>query len=334
MPTAEGFYSFTENRYIYQYRDHLGNARVSFSKNSEGVLEVTDTNNYYPFGLNHIEGMLSSSNFGGYYSYKYNGKELQETGMYDYGARMYMADIGRWGVVDPLAEQYRRWSPYNYAVNNPIRFIDPDGRGVNDIIITGSAGAIEKYKNEISKGTGGFYIANVDSSGKVSLVSTGIGSLGIEMTAEQKAFYQEYSNVVNSSDVVKQEVVENDVNTVVDSWVTNKIDIADIAEFDKAGNGGATSAGALIHSTVEQHEKAKLSLNAGDLGKTSGGVAVDYEASHNIAKGAENKVNGNTRIENTTGGADRFIDSKNAVTEQTLTTTATGGINVNKKPIP
>ncbi|WP_223607428.1 DUF6443 domain-containing protein [Chryseobacterium sp. OSA05B] len=132
VPTAEGFYSFTENRYIYQYRDHLGNARVSFAKNSEGAVEVTDTNNYYPFGLNHIEGMLSSSNFGGYYSYKYNGKELQETGMYDYGARFYMPDIGRWGVVDPLAELYRRWSPYNYAVNNPIRFIDPDGRFIID----------------------------------------------------------------------------------------------------------------------------------------------------------------------------------------------------------
>jgi len=128
VPTAEGFYSFTENRYIYQYRDHLGNARVSFAKNSEGVLEVTDTNNYYPFGLNHIEGMLSSSNFGGYYSYKYNGKELQETGMYDYGARFYMADIGRWGVADELAEKSRRFSPYTYALDNPIMFVDPDGR--------------------------------------------------------------------------------------------------------------------------------------------------------------------------------------------------------------
>lgn len=57
--------------------------------------------------------------------------------MYDYGARMLMPDIARWMSPDPLSEEYRRWSPYNYAVSNPLRFTDPDGNAPEDVIEEG-----------------------------------------------------------------------------------------------------------------------------------------------------------------------------------------------------
>jgi RHS repeat-associated protein len=105
----------------------LGNVRLSYFKNANGSAEVLEKNDYYPFGLKHNANVISFGDSS--YSYQYNGKEYQkETGWSDYGARMYMPDIARWGVIDPLAETSRRFNPYNYAYNNPISFIDPDGR--------------------------------------------------------------------------------------------------------------------------------------------------------------------------------------------------------------
>ncbi|AZA80831.1 sugar-binding protein [Chryseobacterium lactis] len=134
--TSEGFYDYNKNQYIYQYKDHLGNVRVSFARNSAGVLEIVDNNDYYPFGMNHLKTGNSFFGQSSFKNYKFGGKELQETGFYDFGARLYMNDVVRWGVIDPLAETTRRWSPFAYAFNNPLRYIDPDGRSNNDWVRT------------------------------------------------------------------------------------------------------------------------------------------------------------------------------------------------------
>jgi len=127
----------------YELSNHLGNVLVTVSDRKKGVdddqdgavdfyeAEVLSASDYYPFGF----GMPGRSYDQGKYRFGFNGKEHDdelkgEGNSYDFGARIYDPRIARWLSVDPLFESYPYASPYVFALNSPVKFIDPDGQYV------------------------------------------------------------------------------------------------------------------------------------------------------------------------------------------------------------
>ena len=140
MLTEEGRVMVNTNgTYSYQYflKDHLGNTRITFKTDGEVIQEDA----YYPFGMN-MAGLSYQNGINSTNQYLYNGKELQEDfglGWYDYGFRYYDAGLARFISCDLLNETYPSHGTYNYAANNPLRFIDIKGLNPDDVIKTATS---------------------------------------------------------------------------------------------------------------------------------------------------------------------------------------------------
>jgi RHS repeat-associated protein len=187
--TADNNSAYAARQYadIYYYHsDHLGTG--TFLSDFDG--------NPYQFFLNlpFGETMAEQHSYSGDYTnrYKFNGKELdEETGFYYYGARYYNPKFSIWLSTDPLAEKFPSHSPYSFCFNNPLRFVDPDGRAPSDWIKNNKTGKIE-WRNEVTsiantpKGYGWIgkddnsIILNLFGTNSSSDYSTNIGSIGFE----------------------------------------------------------------------------------------------------------------------------------------------------------
>jgi RHS repeat-associated protein len=121
--------------YVYQYKDHLGNVRLSYAdSNNDGSItastEIIEESNYYPYGLKHkgYNDVISSNGNSTAQKFKYNGIELEESlglNLYEMDVRMYDPSIARFNGIDPVTHHSQGTSVA--FDNNPVYWADPSG---------------------------------------------------------------------------------------------------------------------------------------------------------------------------------------------------------------
>lgn len=152
----------TETNQYFYHSDHLGS--TSYITGLDG--ELRQHLEYLPFGETLVDEFEHSTD--PRMPYRYSGKEQdEETGFYYYGARYYAPRESLWLSVDPMAEKYPGWSPYNYTLQNPLKYVDPDGRFVEtawDLVSLGMG--IKSLKDNIENGN--FGSAAIDAVGVVA----------------------------------------------------------------------------------------------------------------------------------------------------------------------
>jgi RHS repeat-associated protein len=258
FPTAEGYVepNGSSYKYVYQYKDHLGNIRLSYDK----TLTIQEENNYYPFGLKQMgynTGTLSTNDA---LKYKYNGKELQDElglNIYDYGARNYDPALGRWINVDALSEDYTNYSPYVYAFNDPIRHVDPDGNEPEDRLGEIDPPGKKKGGITLSKSTVVAYPVRMQGGyvgqGLDELVTAGIQWLGEKISGSDVS--KETSENFQLATSLAIVIVSKGKNAKADGEVVEQLTKTESSAMKKVPNPNGKNGSKAHQEKIAEYEK-------------------------------------------------------------------------------
>jgi RHS repeat-associated protein len=266
---------------------------------------IVEEANYYPFGLQHkgYNNNVSSNGNSVAQKYKFGGKEYQdELGLewYDITARNYDPALGRWMNLDPLAEMMRRHSPYNYAFDNPIYFIDPDGMAPNPWAGTGEgiARAVRSKVNAIS----------TSISKGLSNLATAIKEFTTDKNASGVTIYGEGGGTGIQADHEGKGTVNIDVSGNI-PMLSNAKKLKDLKSSKTSESGS-------IDSNNKDGDSAQSDVSKEVGAKSKDTTVVVTENDFKVDLGTGMLAEDNKEVSVTVPNNDKSLDSLNKVTEQ------------------
>ncbi|NJN34175.1 MAG: hypothetical protein HC817_07925 [Saprospiraceae bacterium] len=256
--------------------------------------DIRQTNHYYPFGLNMEGNWTSSGGNGEGNKYSYNGKELNDDfglGWNHHDWRFLDVAINRFVTIDPESEEdeQEQFSPYHFALNNPILYDDPDGRNPIGALI----GAAVEYGTQVAtnyaQGNPNPWTSNISIS---AIVVAGVeGAVTSGASAGKKIAMKVGAALINNTVDVRygDETGQGGLNVKVEK---NPSNIVKNASVDIIADAGAKGVGNKLSKTG-QKATASAGVNNGSTTKlvkqavTNSGAKVTRNVNQQIKSGVK-----------------------------------------------